>query len=203
MSEPTISEDEKLLAELTAWMCKQFGWSPEKKHVWKDDWTLIVKLHAMIETALNGALVKELDRTGLGSVIAKLDTSNPSTGKIAFAKTLGIMQRDSAVFLQKLSELRNLCVHDVRNFDFNLIDHLTQIGKEKRNDFLKACRRMVKPEHRATTCPQELLLSGAMGIMLELMVHDLRCEKRDLKRQLLHLKAERFDALDQFAPKPA
>jgi len=62
---------------------------------------------------------------------------------------------------------------------------------------------MVKPEHRATTCPQELLLSGAMGIMLELMVHDLRCEKRDLKRQLLHLKAERFDALDQFAPKPA
>ena len=204
MSQPAISEDEKrVIAELTAWMRKQFGWSSEKKHLWKDDWTLIVKLHAMIETCLNGALVKELDRTGLASVIAKLDTSNPSTGKVAFAKALGgIMPKDSAVFLQKLSELRNLCVHDVRNFDFNLIDHLTQIGKAKRNDFLKACRRMVKPGHRATTCPQELLLIGAMSIMLELMVHDLRCEHRDLKRQLLHLKAERFDALDQSTPRP-
>ncbi len=203
MSQPTISEDEKrTVAELTAWMCKQFGWSREKKHVWKDDWTLIVKLHAMIETCLNGALVKELDRTDLGSVIAKLDTSNSRTGKVAFAKTLGIMHRDSTVFLQKLSELRNLCVHDVRNFDFNLIDHLTQIGEEKRNGFLKACRRMLKPEHRVTTCPQELLLVGAMSIMLELMVHDLRCEGRDLKSQLLHLKAERFDALDQSTPKP-
>jgi hypothetical protein len=120
MSQPAISEDEKrVIAELTAWMRKQFGWSSEKKHLWKDDWTLIVKLHAMIETCLNGALVKELDRTGLASVIAKLDTSNPSTGKVAFAKALGgIMPKDSAVFLQKLSELRNLCVHDVRNFEF-------------------------------------------------------------------------------------
>ena len=195
MSQPANSKDERfVIAKLAAWMRKQFGWSSEKKHLWKDDWTLIVKLHAMIETCLNGALVKELDKTaGLASVIAKLDTSNPSTGKVAFAKPLGIMQKDSAVFLQKLSELRNLCVHDVRNFDFNLIDHLTQIGKEKRNDFLKACRKMVKPEHHAA-CPQELLLIGAMSIMLELMVHDLHCETRDLKRRLLHLKAERYDA---------
>jgi hypothetical protein len=203
MSQPAISEDAKRIsAELTTWMRKQFGWSSEKKHLWKDDWTLIVKLHAMIETCLNGALVKELDRTGLASVIAKLDTSNPSTGKVAFARALGIMLKASAVFLQKLSELRNICVHDVRNFDFNLIDHLTQIGKEKRNDFLKACRRMVKPEYHATSPPQELLLIGAMSIMLELMVHDLLCKNRDLERQLLHLKAERFDALDQSAPKP-
>ena len=104
----------------------------------------------MIETCLNGTLVKEIDRAGLAPVIAKLYTSNPSTGKVAFAKALGIMPNDSAVFLQKLSELRNRCVHDIRNFDFNLIDHLTEIGKEKRNDFLKACRKMVKPEYGDT-----------------------------------------------------
>jgi len=192
MTQSISPENDKLVAELASWMRKQFAWSLNKKVQWKDDWNLIVKLHAMIETCLNGALVKEIDRTGLAPVIAKLDTSNQSTGKVAFAKALGIMPKDSAAFLQKLSELRNRCVHDIRNFDFNLIDYLTEIGEEKRNDILKACRKMVKPEH-AQACFQELLLIGSMSIMLQLMVHDLRCETRDLKQQLLQLKAKRFD----------
>ena len=30
--------------------------------------------------------------------------------------------------------------------------------------------------------------------MLELMVHDVRCETRDLEKRVFRLKAERFDA---------
>jgi hypothetical protein len=80
-----------------------------------NDWILIIKLHAMIETGLNAALVSRFGTPELSRVVAKLDTSNPATGKVAFAKALKILPKHSVTFIQKLSELRNLCVHDTRN----------------------------------------------------------------------------------------
>ena len=77
--------------DLANWMRAQFGWEEGKAMPWNNDWTLIIALHAMIETALNGALLKELEKPGLAEVLAKLDTSNQSTGKVAFAKALGIL----------------------------------------------------------------------------------------------------------------
>ena len=184
-------------SELAAWMRKQFGWEEGKKVPWKDDWTLIVALHAMIETGLNGALLKELEKPALEQVIAKLDTSNQATGKVAFAKALGILDRSSILFLQQLSDLRNRCVHDVRNFDFNLIEYLTKIGEEKRNAILKHVYRMAKDK---PGCPQVGLLIGAMSIMAELMIHDQQCQSRNLKKELFRLKAERLDVLGQSIP---
>src|SRR5205809_316168 len=108
-------EQRKYTEELSAWMGKTLGFEPKGK-IAHNDWTLIVKLHAMVETALNAALVKQVAAPKLANVIAKLDTSNTATGKVAFAKALEILDRSSIVFLQKLSELRNLCVHDIRNF---------------------------------------------------------------------------------------
>ena len=81
----------------------------------------LVKLHAMIETGLNGAIIRELNRPGeaFDDVIAKLDTSS-ATGKVAFAKALGIIPKDAGVFIQHLSQLRNKCVHNIKNFNFDL-----------------------------------------------------------------------------------
>ena len=119
MAEMKSENDSVFVTELMDWMKEQFGWEEGWKGqsfpLVKDDWTLIVKLHAMIETGLNGALVKELERPALADVIAKLDTSNQMTGKAAFAKALGILGKPSITFLQKLSELRNHCVHDIKN----------------------------------------------------------------------------------------
>lgn len=81
-------------------MGKKFGWAPGKKGLWHDDWTLIVRLHAMIETGLNASLINELERPELESIVSKPDTSNQATGKVAFAKALGIIDEEAAEHLR-------------------------------------------------------------------------------------------------------
>lgn len=110
---PLTQEDNERGEELVIWLRNTFGIDIHKELEGNDDWGLIVKLHAMLETALNTSIVKELSRPELESVIIRLDTSNPKIGKVAFAKALKIVSHDSSVFLQQLSELRNFCVHDI------------------------------------------------------------------------------------------
>lgn len=191
------------MSELNEWMRKQFGWGEDaalSAPLWKDDWTLIIKLHAMIETALNGALLKDFEKPELAGIIAKLDTSNTAIGKAAFAKALGILMPSSVGFLQKLSELRNVCVHDIRNFHFDLVAYLENLSDKKRNELWKPIRKVVNPETPAS-CPQEALLIGAMSIMSQLMVHDLLCQGRSLAQELVHTKAARFDEQNQSTSK--
>ena len=78
----------------------------------ENDWTCIVTMHAMIETGLSGALAKQFQSSELSPVIARLAMSNTTTGKIAFAKALKILEPETIRFVRKLSELRNLCVHE-------------------------------------------------------------------------------------------
>ncbi len=186
--------NEEFRADLTAWMEKNFNLG--KEPIAKNDWTLIVKLHAMIETALNGAILRDLNRPELSKVISTLDTSNGKTGKVAFAKALGILPKEAIVFIQKLSELRNLCVHDVRNFNFELIQHLTDIGEKERNAVLRAINKMVNPEKRIS-CPQEGLIVGTMGVVTYVMAHDLKCEGRQMQADLQRLHAERYVWLEE------
>jgi len=197
-----FTDEELFVLSLSEWMRKQFGWGQENKAlctpVWEDDWTLIVKLHAMIETGLNGALLRELEKPALATIVAKLDTSNQATGKVAFAKALGILSDPSAKFIQQLSELRNKCVHDVRNFNFNLIKYLGELKEERRKEILKHVNKMAKT---TPSCPQEGLLIGGMSIMSELMVHDLKCQARDAKRDFVYREFERLGGLEESKPK--
>ena len=186
-------EQRKHVQSLLAWMTKILGIDP-KKSLAENDWMLIVKLHAMIETGLNAALVRQFDAPELAGVIAKLDTSNTATGKVGFAKALQILHRTSAVFVQKLSELRNFCVHDVRNFDFDIEKHLEALTADKRSELVKPVMKIVKSEFRNTTSFREALYVGTMAIMMELQLHDLQCENRDLQTKIHRLAYEAHEA---------
>ena len=178
-----------------------FNWVKENRgvdlmvEVIKDDWLLIIKLHALVETALNTALIKHLQAPELAKIIGKLETSNPATGKVAFAKALNILAPDSAAFLQKLSELRNFCVHDVRNFSFELDKYIADIDPQKRSQLLNIVNKQLIPEARDNpkVAMRLKLMSGTMSIMMQMQVHDQQCQIRDLRKQLLERKAELYD----------
>jgi hypothetical protein len=155
-----------------------------------NDWTFIVKLHAMIETALNAALVRHFDAPELSGVIAKLDTANTATGKIAFAKALTILEPSSVVFVQKLSELRNFCVHDIRNFTFDLGTYFNGLTKQKHNELMNPILKMVKEKHRSTVGPKEAIFIGGLMVMMQLHNHDLACQTRAAQQELQRLQAE-------------
>ena len=84
-----------------------------------DDWTFVIKVHALLETALTHLLVSELERQELTEIFANIEMSNARTGKVAFAKELGLLGVVGRRFVRKFSELRNDLVHDVRNTSFS------------------------------------------------------------------------------------
>lgn len=101
----------------------------------EDDWSFVIKLHAFFEACLTHAICSVLGRPELEEVIARLDTSNSQSGKLAFAKRLGILNKSQRRFVTTLSQLRNDIVHDVRAVDFSFERHMSEMSEEQRYQF--------------------------------------------------------------------
>ena len=194
---PELTDQQREIVSGTlGWMEATLG-IDRTRRLADNDWTLIVKYHAMIETALNAALVRQFDAPELSRVIGKLDTSNPGTGKVAFAKALKMIMPSSAVFIQKLSELRNFCVHDIRNFDFQIEKYLESLSEEKRNELVKPIMKLLRREFKSSTSFREALFVGVMQVMMELQLHDMQCDVRALNAELHRRTYEIYEAQKQ------
>lgn len=115
----------------------------------EDDWSFIIKLHALLEAAITRLLTeimglplkayfpKDSDRYpgDLSDVFSWLELSNQRTGKIAFVKTLYILDEEQRRFIRSLSELRNKLVHDVQNIGFTFEQHLQSMDKNQLSNF--------------------------------------------------------------------
>lgn len=96
-----------------------------------DDWTFVIKLHALFEAACAHLLLHHLREPELASIVTRLELSNKTTGKIAFLAKLKLVSADNRRFVSTLSELRNSLVHDVRNHRFSLPDMLTRMDAKE------------------------------------------------------------------------
>jgi len=103
-----------------------------------DDWSFIVKAHAFIEGALSHVLVHATGREDLRPIFSALETANSSTGKLAFAEALELVDKADRRFLRAFSELRNLLVHDVTQVNFNLDEYVSNLDQQKLQAFAKA-----------------------------------------------------------------
>ena len=104
----------------------------------EDDWSFVIKSHALVEALLTYLLTAHLGNPSAGSIFAFLDTSNPRTGKLAFAKAFGILDEDARRFVRGLSELRNELVHNVSNVSFTFATHTAQLNKQSRRAWIQA-----------------------------------------------------------------
>lgn len=165
-----------------------------------DDWTFIIKLHAMIEGALNHVIPRFFDNSGLHKIIARLETSNPKTGKVAFAKACGLLPANAIKFIQYLSELRNLCAHEPKNFLFNIGNIVGNMTEEQKASWLEKVDFEVK---------YPLILKGEKGDRrkaylrhprlalhkgTEIIMRYLHCEEIKIEKELLE---EVVDFLEQ------
>ena len=89
-----------------------------------NDWTFIIKSHALLESAITHLIVADLDRSELAPIVSNLEMSNTKVGKVAFTKELGLLTKDYRSFIRNLSELRNQLVHDIRNTAFSFISSI-------------------------------------------------------------------------------
>lgn len=116
----------------------------------ESDWTIVLKLHAFLESTLNKRITDEIGKPALAPVIAKLNTSGMETGKIAFASALGILSEKDIDFVMRLSRLRNELVHNVDGFKFSFRDYWNNQKPSKLQGWYEALSPSVdllKPEH--------------------------------------------------------
>lgn len=103
----------------------------------ENDWSFVIKAHALVEAAVSHLLTQTIKRPELGDLFSRLDMSNKATGKAAFVKALGLLGEEQRRFVSALSELRNRLVHDVRNVNFDLLEHVDSLNPKERETFLK------------------------------------------------------------------
>lgn len=139
-TEPTSSA-EKLLASV--------GLPPNfvLALVQESDWSLIIKLHAVFEAVIASLIVKQLKTPDVEEVVSHLDFNNVKSGKVAFARALGLIDSRQAAFLRGLSELRNALVHDIKKVQFNLREHVRSLDNPQLKKF--------KSEFGASVCALE------------------------------------------------
>ncbi|MGX7850932.1 hypothetical protein [Pseudomonas aeruginosa] len=107
--------------------------------VHEDDWSFVIKLHALFESALAYVVGHKLGEEVSG-IIARLDM-NGRRGKVAFARALKIVSEDVERFLKLLSTLRNRCAHGVRQtVEFSLASYIQGLSRDERKEFLRAVR---------------------------------------------------------------
>jgi hypothetical protein len=104
----------------------------------EDDWSFVIKLYSLIEATVTHLLVQSLEKPELQEVISFLELSNSKTGKIAFLKSMGLLDSNSRRFIQTLSEVRNKLVHNVANVNLSLDQFVANLPEDKKKGFNKA-----------------------------------------------------------------
>jgi len=104
----------------------------------EDDWSFVIKLHALVEAAITHLLVVASGTERLGNVYALLELSDNRKGKLAFVRGLDLLDSKYRSLIKTLSEVRNKLVHDVKNVGTTLDEFVKQLDGQQCNNFVKA-----------------------------------------------------------------
>lgn len=96
----------------------------------EDDWSFIIKLHALVEAAVSH-LLASICGDQLLNIFTRLELSSETTGKVAFGKALGVLDKDERIFIRKLSEVRNSFAHDVRQAGATLDEYVAGLDRSQ------------------------------------------------------------------------
>jgi len=101
------------------------------------DWSFTIKTQALIEAAITQLVLAALGRKELGPAIEAANLLGRS-GKLAMAQALGLLDTELGQFAERLGQLRNRLVHDVRKASFSYSEHLASLSKGERDTLLRA-----------------------------------------------------------------
>ncbi len=97
-----------------------------------DDWSFIVKLHALVESSLTNTLSAVVHQGKLEKQFAWLSISDDHIGKIRFAINLDLITNKQYNFIKKLSEIRNQVIHDIKNIDFSFPNYVKSLDANQK-----------------------------------------------------------------------
>ena len=97
----------------------------------EDDWSMIIKSHALIESMLTELIVSRTEESELKVIVERLPISDSQIGKLSIAKEYKLLSKEQRAFIRRLSELRNWIVHKFENIDFRLDEYVTTLDGQQ------------------------------------------------------------------------
>lgn len=102
----------------------------------EEDWALIIKLHALIESAVSELLTEAFNKASLKDTFSMMELSNKRTGKMAFMTALRLLGDAERRYISSLSELRNKLVHNIQNVNYQLHEEVEKMDKQQFQQFI-------------------------------------------------------------------
>ena len=102
----------------------------------EDDWTFVIKIHALYETALTHILVTTFGNQKLRATLAEISMAD----KLNFTSACSLFDKEDRGMLRALSNLRNKLVHSVDQVAFSFSTYLSDQNRKKR--FLESFRQV-------------------------------------------------------------
>jgi len=99
------------------------------------DWTFVIKLFALCEGAINYLLQQHFENRSVSEFLARLNM-NGRTGKLRLSRKLAAIGSDESRFIEKLADIRNHCIHDVRNVSFVFSDYYAGLKSDQKKMLL-------------------------------------------------------------------
>ncbi len=102
-----------------------------------DDWSLVIKSHALVESTVNNLIVAVTEENALRYLIERLPMHNPQIGKLKITKEYDLLSDGQRRFIRRLSELRNRLVHNIENIDFDFQSYIKSLDDNQRKAWKK------------------------------------------------------------------
>lgn len=103
----------------------------------EDDWSFVIKCHALMETACSFLLTAYFNKPNYGDIFSRIEMSDTKKGKVAFLKEAGLVIPEEAKFIIALSELRNKLVHNISEVAFKFKNHISSLDANQKKSFVK------------------------------------------------------------------
>lgn len=169
----------------------------------EDDWSFLIKLHALFEAAISYVVVHKLGCAALDGTFARMAMS----GKIEFAMALGLIDGMERGFIVQLSQLRNRCVHNVREAaTFNLTDTCAAMNADQKANFVRVICGTKGDEpfelRGERTTLREAILRNPKFFLWDIGMAVLAClhlqkETEEVRQGLLQQQRETYQLLKQ------
>ena len=170
-----------------------------------DDWSFVVKLHALVESALTRLLEVAIAPDLPLEFLVSLDLSGGRHSKLQLLRLLGLIDSDGMKFVRGLSKIRNRLVHNVTHVGFIIKDYVGTLDADQTNQFalelchLFYCDSLSSTERLARKSdilenPKSYVWRSALFylavISMKIDTASLKMEVETLKRQSLEQDAK-------------
>lgn len=161
----------------------------------EDDWSFIIKSHAILEAALASLIWRHLGRPELADALSFLEMGHRKYGKIALTEALGLTEKVERRFLTELGALRNLCAHRAENISFSFSSYIDSFDKQKKSNFVTSfgllylmendkIQLVVPDASQVLSNPKVAILGGLKVLLATIALQSETAEQRDLRLAL-------------------